>query len=66
MQGMEPFKKMILVWNEVGNNVASSFRVRDDMVLATKDGGEIFEISMDEFMAKPVDEIVRQIKGETA
>lgn len=64
MEGLEPFKKMILVWNEVGENVGSSFRVKDDHVIAVKTNGQIFEMDMDEFMAKPVEEIVGLIKGE--
>lgn len=64
MQGLEPYKKMILVWNEVGSNVGSSFRVKEDQILAVKNDGEIFEMSMDDFMATPVDTIVSRIKGE--
>jgi len=64
MEGLEPYKKMILVWNEVGSNVGSSFRVKEDQILAVKNDGEIFEMSMDDFMATPVDTIVSRIKGE--
>ena len=64
MEGLEPYKKMILVWNEVGSNVGSSFRVKEDQILAVKNDGEIFEMSMDDLMATPVDTIVSRIKGE--
>jgi hypothetical protein len=64
MQGLEPFKKMILVWNEVGGNVGSSFRVKEDQVIAVKEDGAIFEMCMDDFMATPVEKIVSLIKGE--
>ena len=63
MQGMEPFKKMVLVWNEIGENVGSTFRVKNDTVYAVKTDGAVFEMGMDDFMAKPVNEIVEAIKG---
>lgn len=64
MQGLEPFKKMILVWNEVGGNVGSSFRIKEDQVIAVKADGDLFEMCMDDFMATPVEKIVSLIKGE--
>ena len=41
MEGLEPYKKMILVWNEVGSNVGSSFRVKEDQILAVKNDGHL-------------------------